>query len=108
MEKLVIHERKIVNTSLKSTCLLLYQVIKTGKLLMNYLSNRQNRVKTNGLFGNFQTINTGVPQETILAPLLLTLYISDLLNEMPEGSIFSYGGDTAVISSENIWELSKQ
>ena len=74
------------------------------ELLKSYLQNRKQRVKTNGVFSDFQNVNTGVPQGTILGPLLFILYVNDLLLSMPENSIFSYADDTAVVAFDKNWE----
>lgn len=47
-------------------------------------------------------VNTGVPQSTILGPLLCILSVNDLLNKMPN-TIFSYAGDTKLLSSYESW-----
>ena len=46
----------------------------------------------------------GVPQGTILGPVLFIIYINDLLTTMPDNSILSYADDTAVISSGKTWK----
>ena len=50
-----------------------------------------------------QTITTGVPQGTILGPLLFILYVNDLLTSMPDNSILSYADDTAVVATGKTW-----
>ena len=46
----------------------------------SYLSNRWQYVKLNDISSNLERINIGIPQGSILGPLLFLLYINDLPN----------------------------
>lgn len=65
-------------------------------LIRNYLSHRVQYTVINGFQSELKQIKYGVPQGSILGPLLFLLYINDLVNIAQTPDIILYADDTNV------------
>lgn len=81
---------------------------KVQKLISSYLENRIQRVKIGNEISNPRRNKYGVPQGTVLGPILFLLYINDLLNIKTRGKIISYADDTAIIYTDETWEALRE
>jgi len=72
----------------------------------NYLSDRQQFTSVNGLDSGVSAVTCGIPQGSILGPLLFLLYINDLVNATSTGSMILFADDTNIIYEDrNLSEL---
>ena len=71
-----------------------------NKWLENYLTNRQQFVQFENHKSSFQPIQCGVPQGSILGPLLYLIYVNDIENSC-HSNILSFADDTTIFSSHS-------
>ena len=67
------------------------------KLIHDYLSNRKQRFKVNDARSSWKDTFYGVPQGSILHPLLLNVYLCDLFYFLENLDIVSYADDTTIV-----------
>ena len=69
--------------------------------LKNYLLNRFQYVDYNGSSSFYNTIKCGVPQGSILGPLLFLIYINDICNASEFLEFILFAGDTNLFLSHD-------
>ena len=67
----------------------------------SYLSNRNQYVSINGFDSGLTTINCGVPQGSVLGPLLFLLYINDLNQAIKFCKVHHFADDTNLLYLNN-------
>ena len=76
----------------------LYQLGISGQILSwlhTYLTNRNQRVKVDGKYSSIAKVNCGVPQGSLLGPLLFLIYVSEIPDLFAGAiSVFQYADDT--------------
>ena len=76
------------------------------KWFESYLTNRTQKVCINGTFSESCNVKFGVPQGSVLGPLLFLLYINDMPNSSNILKIHLFADDTSIFfSHKNLKEL---
>ena len=71
------------------------------KLIKNYLLNRKQITKFNNVKSDSKNIMFGVPQGSVLGPLIFLLYINDIVNSAFEGETVIFADDTNIFVTGN-------
>ena len=72
-----------------------------GNWFRSYLSERKQKCFVNGHFSTNRLLRCGVPQGTILGPLLFLIYINDLPNCLSHSCARMYADDTHLTYASN-------
>ena len=70
------------------------------RLTHDYLINRKQRVKVNEAYSSEKDIIFGVPQGSILGPLLFNTHLCNLFYFLEDFEIASYADDTTIYTTE--------
>jgi retron-type reverse transcriptase len=73
----------------------------SNTLIRSYLSGREQLVKFNNIESNRTQITTGVPQGSVMGPLLCIIYINDLPNSSDILKMLMYADDTTIYFNLN-------
>ena len=69
---------------------------------ISYMSDTNQFVEVNGCHSSFQSINCGVPQGSILGPLLFNIYVNDMVNAIKSDcELYLYADDSTIVAHGN-------
>ena len=70
---------------------------KLGILLHNFLTDRKQQVLANGVKSSPSEVKSGVPQGTVLGPILFLILINDIDADVTSSSISLFADDTRIV-----------
>ena len=71
------------------------------KLILSYLTDREQATRINSIYSAFQLILSGVPQGSILGPIIFNIFLNDLIYFIEKCNIHNYADDNTLTSSSN-------
>ena len=74
---------------------------KASNLLSSYMKNRSQFIQYLNVKSDLAPITYGVPQVSVLGPLLVLLYINDIMNITNDGDFVLYADDTNIFIEGN-------
>ena len=70
--------------------------IPTCALIWSYLENRKQRVRISGQTGEWKTLKKGVPQGSIMGPVLFNLFVNDIVYIFERSTLYNYADDNTI------------
>ena len=79
--------------------------------IIDLLAHKKQKVRINNIFSNWQEVISGIPQGSVIGPLLFVIFINDLPDVIKDSHIFLFADDmklfNPIYNEENCNNLQK-
>ena len=75
---------------------------KSRASVYSYSANWNQRVKLGSEYSTFQNISTGIPQGSVLSPLLFNIFMNDMFYLDLKSEICNFADDTRFAHAKNL------
>ena len=70
------------------------------QVLSQYLTNRKQRVKVSNSYSTWLSIRKGIPQGSIVGPIMFNIFLNDIFSVIKHASLYNYADDNTLCYSD--------
>ena len=75
--------------------------MNAATFIYSYLKRQKQNVKIHDVFSSFQTLLSGVPQDSVLGLVLFNIFLNDLLAVLKKSQLYNFADNNTISTEAN-------